>query len=124
VRWTSICHFRLNLQARLTVAHARKNRALSQDIRAPTHRMREIAPSRKPPFTYDLETKRFKQSPPFPFVIESARTSAAAPLAIVNPAHSFIPSRPRNVFVDHRQTTGAQHATNFAQHDCHVLRVM
>jgi hypothetical protein len=58
------------------------------------------------------------------FRVERAWTSAAAPLSIVRPAHNAIPPERRDVFVNDCESSFAQHAAHFIQHESRVLRVM
>ena len=86
--------------------------------------MRQIAPTRKWSFLHDLESGQTERPAPTMFRLERAWSSASTPLSIVRPANHAVPPDGRNVFINNRQSTIAQHTTDFVQHESWVLRVM
>jgi hypothetical protein len=58
------------------------------------------------------------------FGVKRARTSAAAPLSIVSPADGTVPPERRYVFVNDGESSFAQHAADFIQHESWILRVV
>jgi hypothetical protein len=86
--------------------------------------MSEIAPTRQGTFAQDFKSSQAKRLSPSLFTLKRAWSSAATPLPIVRPTNHPIPPQRRNVFVDDRQATIAQHAADFVQHEYRVLCVM
>src|SRR6185295_19152094 len=86
--------------------------------------MREVAPTRKWTLLHDLESRQTKRPAPIVFRLKRTWSSAATPLSIVRPANHAVPPDSRNVFINNRQPTIAQHTTDFIQHESRILRVM
>ena len=58
------------------------------------------------------------------FCLKRAWSSAATPLPIVCPTDYAVPPNRRNIFVDDRAPTIAQHAVHFIQNEPRILGVM